>query len=70
MYILYLHETGYHRNLCVSESVEYLHDYLKNLPKYKILSENIFSDTGGNIVINYELKGYFEEARIEKIQTI
>ena len=70
MYILYLHETGYHRNLCVSESVEYLQDYLKNLPKYEILSENIFSDTWGNIVINYELKGYFEKARIEKIQTI
>ena len=70
MYILYLHETGYHRNLCVSESVEYLQDYLKNLPNYEILSENIFSDTGGNIVIDYELRGYFEKARIEKIQTI
>ena len=70
MYILYLHERDYHRNLCVSESVEYLQDYLKNLPKYKILSEKISSDTGGNIVIKYELKGYFEEARIEKIQTI
>ncbi len=70
MYILYLHERDYHRNLCVSESVEYLQDYLKNLPKYEILSENIFSDTWGNIVINYELKGYFEEARIEKIENI
>ena len=70
MYILYLHETGYHRNLCVSESVKYLQDYLKNLPKYEILSENIFSDTWGNIIINYELKGYFEEARIEKIENI
>ena len=70
MYILYLHERDYHRNLCVSESVEYLQDYLKNLPKYEILSEDIFSDTWGNIVINYELKGYFEEARIEKIENI
>ena len=70
MYILYIYEIGYHRNLCVSESVEYLQDYLKNLPNYEILSEDIFLFFFGNIIINYELKGYFEEARIEKIQTI
>lgn len=70
MYILYLYEIDYHRNLCVSESVEYLQDYLKNLPNYEILSEDIFSDTWGNIIINYELKGYFQEARIEKIENI